>query len=79
MKSKCPNYTRAISDNLAAFAYEDIPGEAVDRTKLILLDTLGALLAASSPRYSAARIIIDFVKDQGGEPQATLLSWERPK
>ena len=73
MKSECPNYTRAIADNLAGFAYEDIPGEVVDRTKLILLDTLGALLAASSPKYSAARIIIDFVKAQGGEPQASII------
>ncbi len=55
------------------FRFEDMPPEVVQRSKLILLDTLGAILAASSPRYSAARILTEFARTQGGSPQASVL------
>lgn len=72
-KPESTSYTRMVADNLAAFAYSDIPSEVIARSKLILLDTVGALLAASAPKYSTGKIITDFVKTLGGEPQATVI------
>jgi 2-methylcitrate dehydratase PrpD len=43
------------------------------QARLILLDTLGALLSAASPRYAAGRILLEFVRAMGGTPECTLV------
>jgi 2-methylcitrate dehydratase PrpD len=45
----------------------------VAHAKLILLDTLGAMLAASSPKYSATRILMEFARRLGGRPESSLV------
>src|SRR3970040_278337 len=42
-----------LAERLAAFRLRDVPPEVVVHAKLILLDTLGAMLAGSSRRVSA--------------------------
>ena len=51
----------------------DLPVDVVKQAEIILLDTIGAILAASSPRYSAGRILHEFVRQQGGTPECTLI------
>jgi hypothetical protein len=43
-------YTRDLSGFVAGLAFEDIPGDVVERIKLLVLDTIGAgLLGAGMP------------------------------
>lgn len=62
-----------LAERLVAFRLKDVPGDVVARAKLILLDTIGAMLAASNPKYSATRILVDFVKRLGGRPESSLV------
>lgn len=52
------------------FPYERIPPEVAARTKEILYDGLGALLAATSPRYDIGAVLRRFVQETGGTPEA---------
>jgi 2-methylcitrate dehydratase PrpD len=58
---------------LIKFRFEDMPDEVTRQTKLVLLDTLGAMLAAASPKYSAVRSLIAFVRALGGTPESTVV------
>ncbi len=62
-----------LAERLADFRLRDVPPEVVAHAKLILLDTLGAMLAASSRRFSATRILLDFVRRLGGRPESSLV------
>ena len=62
-----------LAEHLAAFRLRDVPPEVVAHAKLVLLDTLGAMLAASSRRFSATRILLDFVRRLGGRPESSLV------
>jgi len=72
MADGVPRSTR-LAERLAAFRLKDVPPEVVGHAKLILLDTLGAMLAASSPKYSATRILTDFARRLGGRPESSLV------
>src|SRR5262249_44866298 len=41
--------------------------------RLMILDTLGAMLAASSPRYSATRVLGDLASRLGGRPESSIV------
>ena len=77
MKASRPKLSEGYAEKLAAFAahltYEDLPQDVIRQTKVLLLDTLGALLAASSPKYSAGRIISEFVRQLGGSEESTVV------
>lgn len=62
-----------LAERLAAFRLRDVPPEVVAHARLILLDTLGAMLAASAPKYSATRILMDFARRLGGRPESSLV------
>jgi 2-methylcitrate dehydratase PrpD len=62
-----------FAQRLAAFRLRDVRPEVVAHSKLILLDTLGAMLAASNRKYSATRILLDFVRRLGGRPESSLV------
>ncbi|HSB68200.1 MAG TPA: MmgE/PrpD family protein [Candidatus Methylomirabilis sp.] len=62
-----------FAEGLAGFRLREVPREVVTHAKLILLDTLGAMLAASAPKYSATRILVDFAKRLGGRPESSLV------
>jgi len=66
-----------LADRIAAFRYQDIPTDLVTRAKLYLLDTLGAMLVAASPRYPGSRIIMKFVDELGGSPESSLIGRAR--
>ena len=62
-----------LAERITALRYEDLPGDLVGHAKLYLLDTLGAMLVASAPRYPASRIIMRFVRELGGTAESSLV------
>lgn len=68
LMSKIINFTQKLN-------YEDIPPAVVDHTKLVVLDTLGAILAASNPRYNAGKILVDFIKQLGGNEESSIVGY----
>jgi 2-methylcitrate dehydratase PrpD len=65
--------SRELAERIARFSYRDLPPDVVAHAKLYLLDTLGAMLAASAPRYPAGRIIMKLVRELGGTRESTLV------
>jgi len=65
----------AISDDFASFlvntSFDDIPGEALDFAKDLTIDTIGQALAGT--RTGAGKIMMDYIKQAGGTPQATVI------
>lgn len=62
--------TEAIARYIVNCAYSDIPEEALRRAKLTLLDCLGVAVAGS--QHPSSQILLDYVQDTGGSPQATV-------
>ncbi|MGH7320439.1 MAG: MmgE/PrpD family protein [Candidatus Rokuibacteriota bacterium] len=62
-----------FAEGIAAFRFRDLPPEVVAQAKLCVLDTLGAMLVASAPRYRGSRLIMDFVRRLGGTRESTLI------
>lgn len=63
----------ALSEFVTSARLEDWPARVADQAQAILLDTLGAILPATQPRYSAGRILREFVQAIGGTPESTLI------
>lgn len=66
-----------LAERIAAFRFRDVPPEVVAHARLSLLDTLGAMLVASAPRYPASRIVMEFARRLGGAPESTLVGQGR--
>lgn len=63
-----------MTDRFASFVEEfeldRVPPPVVHRAKEVLYDGLGALLAATSPRYDIGDVLRRFVRETGGTPEA---------
>ena len=66
--------TRKLARHAATLRYETLPPALVELTKQCVLDTLGVSIGAStlSPE---AKIVADYVKDQAGKPESTMLGF----
>jgi len=73
LEAEVSEVTRRLASFVAEMRYEEVPPAVARYARMIVLDTLGAMLAASSPRYSAGRILAEFARLQGGEPESTLV------
>jgi len=62
-----------LSEHVSNTSFRDIPDSVVKQAEMMLLDTLGAMLRASSRKYPAGDILMNFVKQMGGEEQATIV------
>jgi 2-methylcitrate dehydratase PrpD len=64
-----------LTKKLAKFAaesqFEDLPGEVVQETKRLLLDSIGCAIGAS--RMERGRICAELAKKLGGPPESTIL------
>jgi 2-methylcitrate dehydratase PrpD len=69
--------SHSLAEGIVAFRLRDVPPEVVAAARLVLLDTLGAMLVASAPRYPASRLVMDFVRRLGGTPESTLVGQGR--
>jgi 2-methylcitrate dehydratase PrpD len=73
MRDRPSPYTGRLAEYAAAFHYEQLPPEAADAAKTIVLDTIGATLLGSHPMYSAGRLTGDLAGDLGGIPECTVI------
>ena len=63
--------TEAIGRWLARTGFEDLPQDAVQRAKEVVLDTLGVALAGAT--QPVGEIVIDYGREAGGRPEATVI------
>ena len=66
-------YTAKFARFASEFRYEQLSSDVRDFTRLIILDTLGAMLAGSSARYGLRGTLGQAVRAWGGTPEATLV------
>lgn len=69
--------SREFAERIAAFRYRDVPPDIAAHAKRYLLDTIGAMLVAASPRYPGSRILMTHVREMGGTPESTLIGQGR--
>ncbi len=63
-----------LSHHVVSTRFRTIPKEVIEQSKKMLLDTLGALIRASSKRYQAGNVLTKFAKSQGGKPLASIIN-----
>ena len=66
-------YTERLATYAAGFRYEQLPAEAVAAAKTVFLDTIGAILVGSLPKYGASRLTGDLARNLGGVPECTVI------
>ncbi len=69
-----PDLSEIFADHAASTRFEDLPPSAIDGAKKSILDTAGVILAASGVE-PAVRGVIDFVRESGGRPEASILAF----
>jgi 2-methylcitrate dehydratase PrpD len=62
-----------LSEFVTSVRFEDLPDETIARAEVILLDTLGAILSATLPRYVAGQRLFEFIMGLGGTPECALI------
>jgi len=65
------NITRDLAALIIGVKYEDLPKDAVEKVKLILLDDIGNALGGYIT--DRARIAMELVDEMGGNPQASII------
>jgi 2-methylcitrate dehydratase PrpD len=70
---KAAPLTEALAGFVGGFDAVAVPAEVRAKTLEVVFDGTGALLAAANPDYSTGRLIAEFVRDQGGRPEATVV------
>ena len=65
-------YTERLAAYSAGLTFAQLPVRAVQMSKPLVLDTLGALFAAWPDRHPVSRLIGDFVQQMGGTPECTV-------
>ena len=73
--SQTNQYTRGIADFVAGLRYEDIPGEVIDRIKLLILDSLGCAVFGAELPWS--RILMDTLAEVDTTPGCTVWGTDR--
>jgi len=63
--------TQQLAEYVFRTSYEDIPREVLRYSKLCILDWLGVTLGGSKEEVGS--ILLDFVREMGGERQSTIL------
>ncbi len=58
--------TTQLAEYAAGYSFDRLPDLAVEQAKVIVLDTLAAMLLGSGPEYSASRLTADFARMLGG-------------
>ncbi len=66
--------TEQFVDELRAVAYASLPPQAVDMAKQVTLDGLAVMLAGATEPLGVGRISIQYVREMGGAPQASVIA-----
>ena len=66
--------TSALVDKVLALHYDTLPAEAVDMAKAVTLDGLGVMIAGAGEPLGVGRISIEYTREMGGAPQASVIT-----
>ena len=75
MKERTVGLTKRLIQITSKLRFKDLPEEDVDKTKLVLLDSIGCALAGQV--VDRGRMIMDLAKELGGNAQATIIGHHR--
>ena len=64
--------TRELAKFVAEKEYEEIPKEVIEQAKLLIIDTLGCGLGGFTQASKEANWILELVREQGGNEEATV-------
>ena len=62
--------TEELAGHISSATFDDMPVEAVEAAKVVILDGLAVTLAGS--REQAAQIVADYARDMGGNPMCSV-------
>jgi aconitate decarboxylase len=72
------NLTRFVAEKVVALRFEDLPVEAINQAKAVIVDGCGVMLAGYTEPTGLGRTIVDFVRSQGGTDESTVMGgWFR--
>jgi len=66
------NITETLSNYIVSDQASRLPALVVERAKIHILDTLGAMISGS--QLKPGKVAVDFVRGQGGPPEATVVA-----
>ena len=66
--------TEQLIDKILAVKYESLPAAAIDMAKQVMLDGIAVMLAGATEPLGLGRIVTQYVKDSGGNPQASVIA-----
>src|SRR6187431_1829504 len=66
--------TARLVEKVLATRYEALPAEAVELSKQIVLDGLAVMHAGSTEPLGVGRISTAYVREMGGQPQASVIA-----
>lgn len=66
--------TAAFVERIQVIKFDTLPKQAVAVAKQVVTDTLAVMLAGATRAPELAAILIPYVREQGGEPQASVVS-----
>ncbi len=66
--------TGQLIDKILAVKYESLPAAAIDMAKACVLDGIAVMLAGATEPLGLGRIVTEYVKGSGGNPQATVIA-----
>jgi aconitate decarboxylase len=69
-----PTITAALVDKVLAVEYAGLPPEAIDMAKAVTLDGLAVMIAGAAEPLGVGRISIDYVREMGGAPHASVIT-----
>ena len=69
-----PTITEALVDKVLAVDYASLPPAAIDMAKAVTLDGLAVMLAGADEPLGVGRISIQYVREMGGAPQASVIA-----
>ena len=69
-----PTLTGQLIDKVIAVKYESLPAAAIDMAKQVMLDGIAVMLAGATEPLGLGRIVTQYVKDAGGNPQASVIA-----
>src|SRR5690242_3452384 len=72
--AEASSITAAFVNCIARIKFDALPREAIDVAKHVVADTLAVMLAGAANEPEVARLAGDYVRVQGGAPQASVVA-----
>jgi 2-methylcitrate dehydratase PrpD len=66
--------TEQLIDKVLAVNFDTLPAAAIEMAKACTLDGIAVMLAGATEPLGLGRIVTQYVKDAGGNPQATVIA-----